>query len=115
MWAKFDDQTPQDPEIDALSDGAFRLWFNAICYAQAQLTDGFVPASIARRLTPNYRPTHLAELTRRADDKPPIFEPVGDGYLIRNFAKWNKTRDHWEAKRSADAARIADYRARKGA
>ena len=42
MWVKLNDQAPNDPDIDALSDGAFRLWVTAICYCQAQLTDGYV-------------------------------------------------------------------------
>ena len=35
MWVKLNDQAPNDPDIDALSDGAFRLWITAICYCQA--------------------------------------------------------------------------------
>ncbi len=115
MWVKFNDKTPDDPEIDALSDGAFRLWFNAICYCQSELTDGFIPARKLRRLVPKFKPTHLAELTKvNGNPRGPIFQTVGDGYLIRNFSKWNKDRDHWETKRENDARRLAQWRANQG-
>lgn len=115
MWVKFNDKTPDDPEIDNLSDGAFRLWFAAICYCQAELTDGFISTAKVRRLTPNYRPAHLRELTAPTSNPAgPMFQPIGqEGYAIRNFTKWNKTRDHWERKREADAARLAEWRAKR--
>ena len=43
----------------------------------------------------------------------PIFVAAGDGYIIRNFVKWNKDRAYWAAKRQADAERIAAYRSRR--
>lgn len=111
MWVKFNDRAPNDPEIDALSDGAFRLWFTAICYCQGELTDGFVAASRMRRLTPNYKASHLAELTKPSiNPEGPIVQRVGDGYVIRNFTKWNKTAEYW-----ADQARKAAERKAKWA
>lgn len=116
MWVKIDDQMPNDPEIDELSDGAFRLYISALCYSQAELTDGYVPDSRMRRLTPNYRPSHLKELTAPSDNpEGPIMLPVDDGYSIRNFAKYNKTRAYWLRKRKDDAKRLAEWRARKEA
>lgn len=61
-WVRFDDSSPDNPNIDQLSDGAFRLWFNAICYSNRNLTDGFVPATRIPRLTPHYKAQHMAEL-----------------------------------------------------
>lgn len=61
-WVRFDDSSPDNPKIDALTDGAFRLWFNAICYSNRNLTDGHVPAARVPRLTPHYKPAHLTEL-----------------------------------------------------
>lgn len=116
MWVKFHDQTPNDPEIDALSDGAFRLYISAIFYAQAELTDGLVSDRKVRRLTPNFDQSHLDELTAKsANPAGPIFGKTKNGYTIRNFAKYNKTREYWEAKRVADAARMAKWRAEREA
>lgn len=108
MWVKLDDQAPNDPDIDRLSDGAFRLWISGICYCQAELTDGFIDSVRVRRLTPNYRANHLRELIESG-----IFTQCGDGYAVRNFEKWNKTADYWRRKRDADARRLAEWRAEK--
>lgn len=114
MWVKLNDQAPNDPDIDALSDGAFRLWITAICYCQAQLTDGYVSTERIKRLIPRFKPSYLDELTKTtADADTPIFVAAGDGYIIRNFVKWNKDRAYWAAKRQADAERIAAYRSRR--
>lgn len=113
MWVKINDQMPNDPEIDALSDGAFRLYVSALCYCQAERTDGYVTLAKLRRLVPNYKLSQLRELaapTLHPDG--PLFAAIDDGYLIRNFTKYNKTRDYWERKRADDAQRIADWRAK---
>ena len=112
MWVKFNDQAPNDPEIDALSDGALRLWFTAICHAQAELTDGFIADAKVRRLTPNFKPGHLRELTAPTlNPAGPLFRKVAGGYAIRNFAKWNRTRAYWEDQAAKAAARKAKWKA----
>lgn len=112
MWVKFNDQAPNDPEIDALTDGAFRLWFTAICYSQAEQTDGIVAATKLRRLTPNYKPSHLDELTAdNGNPSGPILRAVGPDYEIRNFLKWNKSKAYWQKKRADDRARLEQWRA----
>ena len=116
MWVKIDDQMPNDPEIDELSDGAFRLYVSALCYCQAELTDGYITASKLKRLVPNYKPSQLRELTGPTlHPEGPIFAPIDDGYIIRNFTKYNKTRAHWEKRRADDAKRMADWRAARDA
>lgn len=110
------DQAPNDPEIDALSDGAFRLWVSALCYSQAELTDGFVSRQRIRRLTPNFKPSHLKELTKPSlNERGPILQQVGDGYTIRNFERYNRTADYWREERQKAAERKARSRARQAA
>ena len=115
MWVRLDDQAPNDEDIDALSDGAFRLWISAMCYAQAEQTDGYVTLQKLRRLVPNYKASQLRELTAPSlrPGKPPIFVQLDDGITIRNFTKYNRTRDYWEAKRRRDADRIAKWRSER--
>ena len=114
MWVKFEDQTPEDPDIEDLSDGAFRLWFAAICYAQRQQTDGFVPANKLSRLVPNYRRTQVQELTRQPSDpdKGPVFAPLSGGFKIRSFEKYNQTAAYWADQAEKAAARKQRYRER---
>lgn len=116
MWVKLDDQMPNDPEVDGLSDGAFRLYVTAICYCQAELTDGYITTAKLRRIVPNYKPAYLRELSKLSDHPDgPLLAPVDEGYMIRNFTKYNQTRDHWRRKRAADAARMAEWREKKEA
>lgn len=61
-WVRFDDSAPDNPKLDSLSDGAFRLWFNSICFSNRNLTDGYVPNPRIPRLTPRYKPAHMNEL-----------------------------------------------------
>lgn len=106
MWVKFDDSMPEDPDIDRLSHGAFRLYVSAICFCQKHLTDGFIDADKTTRLMRQYRPAYLAELVAAG-----LFEDsLPGGYRIRNFAKWNKTRSHWRREQEKAAERKAKWK-----
>ena len=108
MWVKFDDSMPEDPDVDRLSHGAFRLYVSGICHAQKHLTDGFVDRDKATRLMRSFRGIYIDELVRVG-----LWDDIPGGYVIRNFSKFNRTRDYWIKKRETDAARIAAYRAAK--
>lgn len=79
-WVRFDDNTSEDPRIDHLSDGAFRLWFNAITYSARNLTDGFVPTSRVPRLTPHYKAAHLNQLVEAG-----LFHKELDGIRVHKY------------------------------
>lgn len=115
MWAKFSDRAADDPEIDRLSDGAFRLWVTAILYCSGEMTDGVVPADRVHRLTPNYKAAHLAELTATTlHPDGPLFLPIEGGYIIRNFTKYQKPRSYWLERRAAHARAVAEWRKKRG-
>lgn len=115
MWVKFDDNMPDDPEVDRLSDGAFRLYVAGVCYAQRQLTDGLVHTAKVQRLVPRFQKRYLDELTRYPDepDRDPLWSPQTDGFQIRNFAKWNKSRSYWEDQTAKAAERKIRWRDRR--
>jgi len=115
VWVKFDDQTPEDPEIEDLSDGAFRLWFAAICYSQRQLTDGYVPARKLPKLVPNFRRSQVDELTRPPEEpgKPAIFTARAGGFQVRQFEKWNRTAEYWRKQAESAAARKERWKERR--
>ena len=113
-WVKFATQMPNDIEICALSDASFRLYVAGICYAQEQLSDGFVPENVVLRLTQSAKPRHLKELCeQRIPGKPALFTKVDSGYLIRNFTRYNKTAEWWRAEREAVAERKRRSRDRR--
>lgn len=113
MWVRFHDSTPDDPDLDRLSDGAFRAYFASICYSQRNQTDGVITANQAARCVPKWRPSYLKELTSNplGHDDGALFNEASPGvYLIRNFAKYQGTSQGWAAKRQAEAERKAAWR-----
>lgn len=108
-WVKLDDQFPDHPKVDGLSDGAFRLHVSGLCHAGRYLTDGLIPKDRPSRLMAAYRPKYLKELTEAG-----LWIPVPDGYMIHDFTEWNKPRSWWEEKRAKDAKRLSDWRSRNG-
>ena len=118
-----DDEFPEHPKVDALSDGAFRLHVSGMHYSAKRLTDGRVPVDRPPRLTPNYKPGHLNELVRRGlwhkggegcgTDECPAGE-VGE-YVIHDYLQWNKPAAWWDDRRKAEAERKAEYRRKRAA
>lgn len=106
MWVKLDDSLPDNPKVEELSDGAFRLYISALCHAQRHLTDGHIRASRASRLVPRFKQAYVDELVAAN-----LWLLNGTGYLIHDFKEWNKTRSHWEKRRRDDAERKAKWRA----
>lgn len=111
MWVKLDDSMPDDPDVDRLSDGAFRLYVSGICHCAKHLTDGLIDAERVPRLIRKFRPTYAAELVAAG-----LWQVVPDGgYVVRSYTKYNRSRDWWTKKREADAKRLADWRAKNNA
>jgi hypothetical protein len=110
MWVKLDDNFPDHPKVDALSEGAFRLYIASLCHAQKYLTDGMITFDRPARLMPRFKPKYIDELLDVG-----LWEPNHRGYLIHDFTIWNKTREHWLTKRAADALRLAEWRAARAA
>ncbi len=112
-YLNLDDNFPDHPKVDQLSDGAFRLHVSGMCYAAKHLTNGVILAERVPRLVPRFRPAHLAELTHAdtAAGVHAIWRQVGDTYEIHDYLDWNKSREWWETKRQRDAERLAKWRA----
>jgi hypothetical protein len=110
MWVKLDDNFPDHPKVDALSEGAFRLYVASLCHAQKYLTDGVIMIDRPSRLMPRFRQKYVTELVVAG-----LWERLGSDYLIHDFTAWNKTREYWIAKREANALRLAEWRAAQAA
>jgi hypothetical protein len=108
-YLNMDDNFPDHPKVDGLSDGAFRLHVSAMCYAAKHLTDGYIPPERVSRLTPRYKPGQRDELIKAG-----LWVGHDTGHLIHDYLDWNKSRAWWQAKRAATAARVAKWRKGKG-
>jgi len=116
-----DDEFPDHPKIDPLSDGAFRLHVAGMHYCAHHLTDGRIPVGRVPRLKPRFKARELAELVDadvwHEDGKGcgtqtcPVGEP-GE-YVVHDYLQWNKPRAWWEAHRAKEAKRLADWRAKQ--
>lgn len=113
-----DDEFPEHPKIDALSDGAYRLHDSGLHYCAKNLTDGLIPERKVSRLKPEFKPSQLAELIDSD-----VWHHGGEGcntehcpkgeagtYVVHDYLEWNKSKEWWEQKRRTDAERLANWR-----
>lgn len=107
-YLNLDDNYPEHPKVDALSDAAFRLHTSAMCYAAKHLTDGVIPGRKVARLMPGYKASIATELVKAG-----LWHRVDDGYQIHDYLQWNKSREWWLQKRKSDAARQAEWRSKR--
>lgn len=120
-YLNLDDNYPDHPKVEGLTDAAFRLHTAGMAYAAKYLLDGYLTASqVSKR--PGHKPTTLRELIDGG-----LWHECGEGcgtktcppgrpgrYLIHDFLQWNKSRDWWEKKRRKDSERLAKWRAENG-
>jgi hypothetical protein len=109
-YLNLDDEFPEHPKIDPLSDGAFRLDVAGMAYCARLLTDGYVPKDRVHRLMPVYKPTYLRELL---DGN--VWHEADGGYRIHDYLDWNRSREWWTKRREGEAKRQAEWRARAAA
>lgn len=84
-WVKIDDRMPEHPKVAGLSDRAFRVHVEALCYCAGSLTDGFIPESIAkaRRWI-----KASAELIGAR-----LWEDVAGGWRIHDYLKHQRSKE----------------------
>jgi hypothetical protein len=95
-WVNLDENFPEHPKNDSLTDGAFRLHVAGICYSNRHLTDGLIAANKVTRLVPRFRQTALKELI----DKGLWLRRDSIGcYEIHDYLQWNRSREEIESER----------------
>lgn len=97
-WAKFDDTCPDHHKVADLSDGAHRLWFNAVCYANRMLTDGRIRESVLMRLYPRKQRALAAELVGAG-----LWHEVSGGWDIHDYLTYQPSKADVLAQRKAKA------------
>lgn len=105
-WARFDDHMPSHRKIRPLSDAAFRLWVSAVCWCNANKTDGFISADDLRFVADVADP-HAAvpQLTAKG-----LWEEVADGWLVHDFHDYNPAVAEVDAARKLKTARQQRWR-----
>lgn len=100
-WVKIADDLDENEDWLAVSDAALGAWLRMMTRAARNLTDGFIPAVIAKRT----RPSLVKELCARGR-----LEHVADGYQLRGFLKYNPSAADVLARREHEKSRVANLR-----
>lgn len=61
LYVRIDHGMPENPKIVGLSDAAFRMYVEAICWCSRQRTDGVIPNAMMRKLGPKKAGDELIE------------------------------------------------------
>lgn len=97
-YLRLDDKMPEHPKVVRLSDKAFRIHIQGLCYCQRNLTDGIVPRSIGE----GWSRKGVAELLQRG-----LWIERGEDFEIDQFLEWNDSKASVKQKRAKDSARKA--------
>jgi hypothetical protein len=110
-WVRIDDNFADHPKVIALSDTAFRLYIEALCYSNRQLTDGFIPMAVYVKLSKNDDADYLIEAGLWESVHGEVSgSSVTTGYQIRSYTEYQPTREKVQEKREQAKERLRKYR-----
>ena len=106
-WIKLDDSLPNNPKILPLSDGAFRLYIEGLCYANQYLTDGYLANAVLIRLDQGGNRDELvwAKLWIESED----------GICINDYTEHQSSKADVEAKKEQVRDRVQRFRSKSNA
>lgn len=110
-WICLSDDYNDHPKFDNLSDGAFRLWHQALGFCRKYQTDGMVPVTALRKLKA-YSPKRARELmTPWMAEKQPLWHDVeGFGIQLHDYLDWNPSKDEDNERRIGSKERMRQLR-----
>src|SRR5581483_2662445 len=93
-WIRLSDNYNDHPKFDHLSDGAFRLWHQAMGFCRTYKTDGLIPTKAIRGFKA-YSPKRMRELlTPWQDGENPLWHAIeGFGVKVHDYLEWNPSKD----------------------
>jgi hypothetical protein len=112
-FIRLSDEYDEHPKVTALSDGAFRLWHQALAYSRRFETDGIVPLVIvkARQSFTTARMTELLRPWKAGEN--PLWHRQGDDIVIHDYLVWNHSKAEAREAREAANVRMNRHRDRK--
>jgi hypothetical protein len=102
-WVKLDDQMPEHPKVEDLSDRAFRVYIEGIAYCSRTLSDGRIPASKVKKL--GGTPKVVQELVEAR-----LWHANGVGFMVNDYLKYNPSKATVEKRRTDSARRLREWR-----
>jgi hypothetical protein len=110
-WIKLDDTLPNNPKILPLSDKAFRLYIEGLCYANQYLTDGFLAQAVVNRLDNGNACQELIDAGLWVQ----IQSQIQSGIQIHDYCEHQTSRKVVEEKREQVRNRVTRYREKSNA
>ena len=99
-WVRLEDTFCEHPKVEPLSDLAFRLHVKALCYANRNLTDGFIPEVAARSMGgPRHRSATRSLLEAG------LWELARGGFRVHDFLDFQPARESVLRRRESDRNR----------
>jgi hypothetical protein len=117
-WVRLEDIYPINRKVGVLSDGAFRLDVEAICWSARETADGVIRAHELVLIRARATKKQAAELVARgrwhvagAECPSPKCPPAGpDGWVIHDYLDYQPTRETVIKDREARAERMRRWR-----
>jgi hypothetical protein len=108
-WVKVMVSLRSHPKVVQLSDGAFRLYIDSICWAGEHLTDGAIPEHMLAGLAPGLqtKPAKTAEELVAAG----LWNRIENGWTVHDYLDVQTSAASVEKKRADAAKRMAEKRA----
>src|SRR5579883_608603 len=111
MWVKIDDNLMEHPKMIAIGIQGRALWLAGLCYANQQMTDGFlpdfmIPTLAARAGVTDVESTLSCMTTVYLGQKSPVWYRADGGYRIHDYADFQPSAE--------DVRAIREKRARAG-
>lgn len=104
---RIDQSMPEKGSVIALSDAAFRLFIEAICYCGRGETDGLIPKAVAARMSS--KRAAVKELLDRGH----LIEADSETWALPDYLRWNRSSseiDSFRASKSESGAKGAHMR-----
>jgi hypothetical protein len=113
-WIRLSDDYNDHPKFDCLSDGAFRLWHQAIGFCRKYKTDGHIPIASVRKFKAYSHKRGKELLTPWQAGASPLWEPIaGFGIKVHDYLEWNASKDEETDRRTDSRLRMRDLRERR--
>ena len=111
-WIRLSDDYNDHPKFFHLSDGAFRLWHQAMGFCRKHKTDGLIPTTALRTLRAFTAKRMTELLTPWSPGENALWQAVdGFGVKVHDYLEWNPSRDEENARRDDSKDRMRALRA----
>lgn len=99
-WVRIEDTFPEHPKVQTLSSDAFRLYVTALCYANRNLTDGYLPGIAVQAMGGSHHKKYAQALVMAG-----LWEVARGGFAVHDYLAFQPTRESVLKRRAADRFR----------